>query len=72
MVLLYIVIACLYLLIISILQLCHYKFASHKELEIITTFNQSIKTHPISLLLLIYSCLAICYPGLLLAFHIFN
>ncbi|KGR21419.1 palmitoyltransferase ERF2 [Candida albicans P78048] len=69
--LLYIVIACLYLLIISILQLCHYKFASHKESEIITTFNQSIKTHPISLLLLIYSCLAICYPGLLLAFHIF-
>ena len=76
--LLYMVIACLYLLIISILQLCHYKFVSQQQQQQqqqqqtkITNFHQSIKTHPVSLLLLIYSCLAIWYPSLLLAFHIF-
>ncbi|RLV94261.1 Palmitoyltransferase ERF2 [Spathaspora sp. JA1] len=53
------VLSCIYLLTITIIHLTH------------TNINQSIRKHPVALLLFIYSILALIYPFLLLLFHVF-
>lgn len=60
-------IACSILITISFVHIFHYR--SHPNSSI-ASFKESIKTHPVSLLLAIYGLLAVLYPFTLLLFHI--
>lgn len=66
--LLLITISCGLLITTSLLQTFHY---IRYPTSVINTFAQSVKAHPISLLLSIYGMLGIWYPLALLLFHIF-
>lgn len=61
-------VGCIYLLIISIVQLCYYQIG---EVSDVASMSQSVKHFPLSLFLIIYSIVALLYPLLLLAFHLF-
>ena len=61
-------IGCVYLLIISIVQLCYYRIG---EVENVARISQSVKHFPLSLFLVVYSIVALLYPLLLLVFHLF-
>lgn len=60
------VINCIYLLIVSVIQLCFYRIGNDGQIDDI---NHSIRTHPVALLIIIYSILGLIYPFLLLLFH---
>ncbi|KAK6456275.1 DHHC palmitoyltransferase-domain-containing protein [Scheffersomyces xylosifermentans] len=62
------VITCLLVIIISFIEVFHYRLVTD---SVIQTSSQSIRDHPISLLLVIYGCLAVIYPSLLLMLHLF-
>ena len=65
--LLLIVIAAIFLIIISFLQIFHYKL----QQSLIHSFRESISTYPVGFLLALYGCVAIWHPFSLLLLHIF-
>ncbi|RCK56517.1 Palmitoyltransferase ERF2 [Candida viswanathii] len=61
------VINCLYLIVVSVIQLCFYRIGDTD----IHDMRHSIRKHPVALLIVVYSVLAFIYPFLLLLFHAF-
>ena len=56
------------LIVISFVEVFHYRLVDNSSVH---SFHQSIREHPVSLLLAIYGCLSVVYPLLLLVFHLF-
>ncbi|KAI5904408.1 Palmitoyltransferase ERF2 [Candida parapsilosis] len=54
--------------VVKYLQLCYYQIG---EVSDVASMSQSVKHFPLSLFLIIYSIVALLYPLLLLAFHLF-
>lgn len=63
-------IATMLLFIPSFIHLFHYKI-SNDGVRQISSFHSSVSTYPMSLFLILYGCLAFCYPCMLLFGHLF-